>query len=128
MDKDFIFRYDFVASINERRSLWAFMRFGYYLATSDIIILDDYYPQIYLPDYPPDVKVIQAWHACGAFKTVGLERMGKPGAPKLNTPHSQVLHPCAGELRAFCPAQRGGLWLGREQILSGRGAAHGYFL
>ena len=111
LDKKFVFRYDFVASINERRSLRAFMRFGYYLATSDIIVLDDYYPQVYLPDYPPDVKVIQAWHACGAFKTVGLERMGKPGAPELNTRiHKCYTHiPVSSELSVRHNAEAFGL-------------------
>lgn len=85
LDKQFVFRYDFVSSINVKRSIWKFLRLGYWLATSDVVILDDYYPQIYVVDFPPDVKVIQAWHACGAFKTVGLERMGKPGAPALDT-------------------------------------------
>ena len=85
LDQQFTFRYDFVSGINVKRSLWKFFRLGYWLATSDIIILDDYYPQIYVIDFPPDVKVVQAWHACGAFKTVGLERMGKPGAPELDT-------------------------------------------
>lgn len=85
LDKEFVFRYDFVSSINVKRPVWKFLRLGYWLATSDIIILDDYYPQIYVLDFPKNVKVIQAWHACGAFKTVGLERMGKPGAPELDT-------------------------------------------
>ena len=32
------------------------LRFTWYLATSDIIIIDDYYPEIYKVDYPPNVK------------------------------------------------------------------------
>ena len=55
------------------------IRFVYYLATSDIILIDDYYPDIYLVDYPKNVKVLQVWHACGAFKSLGFERLGKPG-------------------------------------------------
>ena len=50
-----------------------------------IIMIDDYYPDVYKFDYDSRVKVIQLWHACGAFKALGFERMGKRGAPPLNT-------------------------------------------
>ena len=79
------FRFDFKASITVNRSIPAMIRFVYYLATSDIILIDDYYPDIYLVDYPKNVKVLQVWHACGAFKSLGFERLGKPGAPPFNT-------------------------------------------
>lgn len=85
LDKEYKFRFDFKSSINTRRNLLKKIKFTYYLATSDTIIIDDYYPEIYRVDYPKEVKVIQVWHACGAFKSLGLERMGKPGAPALNT-------------------------------------------
>lgn len=61
------------------------IRFIYRLASSDVILLDDYYPEIYKPTYDKNVKVIQVWHACGAFKALGLERMSKAGAPPINT-------------------------------------------
>lgn len=85
LDKDFKFRFDFVANIADKRSIAKKLRFLYYLATSDIIMIDDYYPDIYQVDYDKSVKVIQIWHACGAFKALGMERMDKPGAPPLNT-------------------------------------------
>lgn len=85
LDKDFKFRFDFVANIADKRSAFKKLRFLYYLATSDIIMIDDYYPDIYQVDYDKNVKVVQVWHACGAFKALGLERMDKPGAPPLNT-------------------------------------------
>lgn len=85
LDKQYSFRFDFKASINEKRSVFSKFRFYYYLATSDVILLDDYYPEIYKFDYAKDVKVLQVWHACGAFKTLGFERVGKPGEPPFNT-------------------------------------------
>ncbi len=85
LDKQYKFRFDFKANINEARSMFKKFRFYYYLATSDIILLDDYYPEIYKFDYAKDVKVLQVWHACGAFKTLGFERVGKPGEPPFNT-------------------------------------------
>jgi CDP-ribitol ribitolphosphotransferase len=85
LDRKFKFRFDFKASINESRPAWKMVRFAYYLATSDIILIDDYYPEIYKVDYPKHIKILQVWHACGAFKSLGFERLGKPGAPPFNT-------------------------------------------
>ncbi len=85
LDKRYKFRFDFKASINQSRPAWKMARFVYYLATSDIIIIDDYYPEIYKVDYAKHQKVLQVWHACGAFKSLGFERLGKPGAPPFNT-------------------------------------------
>lgn len=85
LDKKYKFRFDFKASINQSRPAWKMVRFAYYLATSDIILIDDYYPEIYKVDYPKTTKILQVWHACGAFKSLGFERLGKPGAPPFNT-------------------------------------------
>lgn len=52
-------------------------------ATSKVIILDEYTPQIHLIDLKPETKIVQLWHACGAFKTFGFTRLGKPkGSPQ----------------------------------------------
>ncbi|MCH5304647.1 MAG: CDP-glycerol glycerophosphotransferase family protein [Ruminococcus sp.] len=57
-------------------------------ATSKVIILDEYTPQIHLIDLKPETKVIQLWHACGAFKTFGFTRIGKPkGSPQATRMH-----------------------------------------
>lgn len=85
LDKQFRFYFDFKPSIDAKRSFAKKFRFTKLLATCDIIMIDDYYPDIYKFDYDPRVKVIQLWHACGAFKSLGFERMDKPGAPPLNT-------------------------------------------
>ena len=68
LDKKYKFRFDFKASINQSRPAWKMVRFAYYLATSDIILIDDYYPEIYKVDYTKTTKILQVWHACGAFK------------------------------------------------------------
>jgi CDP-ribitol ribitolphosphotransferase len=85
LDKQYKFVFDFKESINKRHSPFKMIRFIYRLASSDVIILDDYFPEIYKPDYDENVKIIQVWHACGAFKSLGLERMDKAGAPPINT-------------------------------------------
>jgi len=56
------------------------------LATSDVILVDDYMPVIYRID-DPGIRIIQLWHASGAFKTVGYSRVGKPGGP---SPYSRI--------------------------------------
>ncbi len=57
-------------------------------ATSKVIILDEFTPQIHLIDIKPETKIIQLWHACGAFKTFGFTRLGKPkGSPQPTRMH-----------------------------------------
>ncbi len=57
-------------------------------ATSKVIILDEYTPQIHLIDLKPETKLVQLWHACGAFKTFGFTRLGKPkGSPQPTRMH-----------------------------------------
>ena len=85
MDKDYVFRFSYKERIGAHRSFKDKILFTYYLATSDYIFLDDYQPEIYLNKYDPSVKVIQVWHACGAFKTLGFERLKMKGAPPFNT-------------------------------------------
>ena len=54
-------------------------------ATSKIIILDEYTPMIHYIDLRKETKLIQLWHACGAFKTFGFSRLAKPKGSKQST-------------------------------------------
>lgn len=57
-------------------------------AESKTIVLDEYTPQIHYFPLKPEVKIIQLWHACGAFKTFGFTRLGKPkGSPQATKMH-----------------------------------------
>lgn len=57
-------------------------------ATSKVIILDEFTPQIHYIDLRPETKLIQLWHACGAFKTFGFTRLSKPkGSPQKTRNH-----------------------------------------
>lgn len=85
MKKTHKFLFDFKESITIIKSPIKKLLFLYRLAVADIILIDDYYPDIYRLDYPKNKKIVQVWHACGAFKSLGLERLGKPGAPAFNT-------------------------------------------
>ena len=76
---------DFKSSIKQRRGIRGSLNFTKKLALSDIILIDDFLPFVYKFDFPDDVTFIQLWHACGAFKAVGFERIGKEGSPWIDT-------------------------------------------
>ncbi len=57
-------------------------------ATSKVIILDEFTPQIHYIDLRKSTRLIQLWHACGAFKTFGFTRLSKPmGSPQKTRNH-----------------------------------------
>ena len=60
----------------KRRGLFSYIRLAYHLATSGTVICDDYQSYLYHVKYRPGVRLVQLWHACGAFKTVGFGRVG----------------------------------------------------
>ena len=63
------------------------------LARADVILIDDYQPVIYRLPPDPEQRIIQLWHASGAFKTVGYSRIGKPGGPSpYATRHKNCTH------------------------------------
>ena len=57
-------------------------------AEASVIILEDFYPQLHALNKRRETRIVQLWHACGAFKTFGLTRIGKPGgAPQSSRNH-----------------------------------------
>ena len=48
-------------------------------ARAQVIVLEDFYPQLHSLNIRPQTSVVQLWHACGAFKTFGFSRLGQPG-------------------------------------------------
>ncbi|BCN29786.1 CDP-glycerol glycerophosphotransferase family protein [Anaeromicropila herbilytica] len=56
-------------------------KLAYLSATSKVILVDDFYPILNSYDLREETKLIQLWHACGAFKTFGFSRLGKKGGP-----------------------------------------------
>lgn len=69
-------------------SLKDIFRFCYACAVSKVIVLDEFTPQIHYLDLRAETKLIQLWHACGAFKTFGFTRLGKPaGSPQATRNH-----------------------------------------
>ena len=57
-------------------------------ATSKIVVLDEFTPMIHYIDLRKGTKLVQLWHACGAFKTFGFTRLSKPkGSPQTTRNH-----------------------------------------
>lgn len=71
----------FKASVASRRTWADRWRLPRLLARADVIVMDDYQPAVYRLPPDPRVRIVQLWHASGAFKTVGYSRIGKPGGP-----------------------------------------------
>jgi CDP-glycerol glycerophosphotransferase (TagB/SpsB family) len=56
---------------------WHAVVAGYYLATSQVFIVDDYFFPIYVIHPRAGTTIIQTWHASGAFKKVGYSVLDK---------------------------------------------------
>lgn len=54
---------------------------AYKLARSKVVVVDDFTPILNEVWVMKHRKLIQLWHACGAFKTFGFTRVGKAGGP-----------------------------------------------
>ncbi len=108
LDKQFKIRFLFKENVSARRNFFDKFRAPFLLATADIIIIDDFNPTVKQCKYKPSVKVIQLWHACGAFKTVGFSRLGKSGGPFVtNNNHRVYTHAIASSshvARFYCEA------------------------
>lgn len=71
----------FKHSLREHRRWQDILRLPWLAATAQTIVLDDYYPLIYPFAIRPQTRLVQVWHAAGAFKKVGYSRRGLPGGP-----------------------------------------------
>lgn len=86
LDREYRLETLFKPSITTSRSARDRLRLPWLLARSDVIVIDDFQPVIYRVD-DPEMRIVQLWHAWGAFKTVGYSRVGKPGGV---SPYSRV--------------------------------------
>lgn len=71
----------YVLDSRETRNMgiWTMLRMGWYFANAEVILVDDYSELFFMMPRRKGTSLIQLWHACGAFKTFGCSRMGKPG-------------------------------------------------
>lgn len=57
------------------------------MAQNRVIILEDFVPQIHALHMREDTKILQLWHACGAFKLFGLSELDITGLPQRTRNH-----------------------------------------
>ncbi|MFS0867882.1 CDP-glycerol glycerophosphotransferase family protein [Microbacterium sp. 179-B 1A2 NHS] len=71
----------FKPRLRARRPVTDLVRLPWEMARAQTIVLDDYYPLVYPLSLRPETRLLQVWHAAGAFKKVGWSRVGLPGGP-----------------------------------------------
>lgn len=107
LDREYELRTLFKASITVRRSFRDRLRLPWVLARADTIVIDDYQPVIARLD-GSDARIVQLWHAWGAFKTVGYSRVGKPGGlspfSKVHKNYAQAIVSSASEVSFYAEA------------------------
>jgi CDP-ribitol ribitolphosphotransferase len=79
LDQEYDLRTIFRASLRTSRRMVDRARLVWLLARARVVLLEDVQPAVYRLEPRPDRRIIQLWHAWGAFKTVGYSRIGKPG-------------------------------------------------
>lgn len=94
LDKKYSFRYSF--RIPDTANKWTTLRVIYLLATSDIVLMDDYFGLLGQLGVSPKTKIIQLWHAGSGFKAVGYSRFGRQGSPKLSNAHRKYTYVITG--------------------------------
>src|SRR5699024_9646290 len=67
--------------IDNKKTTFNLISTAYHVATSKIILLDDFYTLIYPLNIRRTRDLIQVSPAAGALKTCGFSRTGRPGRP-----------------------------------------------
>ncbi|MFA3872489.1 CDP-glycerol glycerophosphotransferase family protein [Streptomyces sp. MMCC 100] len=94
LDKKYSLRYSF--RIPSTANKWSTLRLIYLLATSDVVLMDDYFGLLAQLGISPKTKIIQLWHAGSGFKSVGYSRFGRYGSPKLTNAHRKYTYVITG--------------------------------
>lgn len=74
--KKVVFSFKSAKRANKSRSVPSYIRLAYHLATAGTVFCDDFQPYLYHVRYDDRTRLVQLWHACGHFKTVGFGRIG----------------------------------------------------
>jgi CDP-ribitol ribitolphosphotransferase / teichoic acid ribitol-phosphate polymerase len=88
------FRYSF--RVPSTISGWSTWRAIYLLATSDVVLIDDYFALLGGLDISPETKIIQLWHAGSGFKSIGYSRFGRYGSAGLVGAHRKYTYAITG--------------------------------
>lgn len=61
----------------ESKKVKSILKRYYHFATAEYVFLEDYYKPVYGLKFRDGTKVVQLWHACGAFKRFGISALNK---------------------------------------------------
>lgn len=98
-------------------NLFEIIRYVNILSTSKIILLDDFLPSIHTFDLKEETKLIQLWHAVGAFKTFGFTRIGKEGGPEQFSPNHRSYNYAIVSSKEIVKFYAEGFGLSEEKVL-----------
>lgn len=80
-------RYVLDSRETKQMGLGSMLRLGWYFGNSRVILVDDYSELFFMLPRRKGTYLIQLWHACGAFKTFGCSRLGRPGGQSQQSPN-----------------------------------------
>ncbi len=80
-EKDLELKTMFFAQTSMMKMVKVLPKFLYLYSTSRVVVVDDFFRLLNTFKRQKNTRIIQLWHACGAFKTFGYTRLGKPGGP-----------------------------------------------
>lgn len=89
-DPNIEFRFLLFSDANGHHRIKNILKFVKLYSSSRVVIVDDYFRLLNIVKKRSDVKLVQLWHACGAFKTFGFTRLGKAGGPKQDDPNHRM--------------------------------------
>ena len=68
---------EFLTTLPVHKQSWSQLKESAKLiAKAKVVVLEDFYPQLHALTIREDTKIVQMWHACGAFKLFGLSELG----------------------------------------------------
>lgn len=104
--------------LDTKEGYFSCFKYGYYLATSKVVLIDDYIKTIYGIPRRKENYLIQVWHACGAFKTFGFSRLGKPGGQKQTSYAHRNYDYCTVSSKEICKYYAEGFGLSLEKVIA----------
>ncbi len=68
-------------------SVKTMIKMAWHMGNAKVVLVDDYSELFFMLPRRKGTALIQLWHACGAFKTFGCSRMGRPGGQGQQSPN-----------------------------------------
>lgn len=103
--------------LDQKEGYLSCFKYGYYMATAKVILVDDYVELLYKIPRREDNFLIQVWHACGAFKTFGFSRLGRPGGQKQKNNAHRNYDFCTVSSSEICKYYAEGFGLSLEKVI-----------